>query len=101
MTMCSYCKPWCSVSRKQLGNRISKLLNNPTIQIHRCPRCGGTEYMVSDVLIPDTPPPDRRYVPEPSLQLLWLAAALCAVSTLMIAVALLLIIDRTYKWIMG
>jgi len=51
MTICPKCKPWAATTHRQLNNRIANMVHSTDVQNHRCPKCGGTEWAVTDAMI--------------------------------------------------
>ena len=49
MTICRECKPWAATTRRMLANRIANMIDGgQEVTIHRCPKCGGTEWATTD-----------------------------------------------------
>ena len=56
--MCSECRQLAPRTFAQLDNRLKNIaLSGPNISIHPCQKCGGVEYMTTDVMIKNVLPP--------------------------------------------
>lgn len=54
MTICPECRPWAATTHRQLLNRIENMANSPgDITVHPCPKCGGTEWAITDEMVED------------------------------------------------
>jgi len=51
MTLCPECRPLAATTHRQLSNRIGNMVHNSDVTVHPCPKCGGTEWAISDDMI--------------------------------------------------
>lgn len=53
MTLCTNCRPWAATTRGQLINRVENMAESASFNVHPCPKCGGTEWAITDEMVTD------------------------------------------------
>ena len=87
--ICNNCAAWCATNQRQLENRKMQAEAFPEISPHKCPQCGSTDWMLTDMMIADpTEMPSLQVFPNWALGL----ASSCFASCLFLVMWVLWII---------